>query len=183
MQDADLYKRRIEQKMDPETNIIYGRVHYSKFNSDENVFPPVRKSNPPFSAQYPITATSIASSDVGHISEFSDFEHHIPDKEEVHPLTRKVSMYIGLTNPINDKIVDPDEPPDPLDGSTDFLPLRPHVIFRLISRTEDNPLFVNDDLELFRDKLPVLQAYVEKFDKRNVLELDAYWAPSVILKV
>jgi hypothetical protein len=43
-------------------------------------------------------------------------------------------------------------------------------------------MFVSEDLEQFRNKLPALQAYIEKFDKRNVLELDAYWAPSVIYK-
>jgi hypothetical protein len=72
---------------------------------------------------------------------------------------------------------------DPLDGSRDFLPLSPSVIFRLITRTEDAPLLVNDDLEKFRMHLPDLQAYIEKFDKRKVLELDAYWAPSTLFRV
>lgn len=164
MQDADLYKRRIEQKLDPETSIIYGRVHYSKFNADKNVFPSVdrNKNVPPM---------SVASSDVGNATDFSE--------------VASVDLYVGPTKEKNDKIIDPDQPEDddPMDGSRDFLPLPPNVIFRLITRTEDNPIFVNDDLELFRNKLSAMQSYVERFDKRKVLELDAYWAPSVILKV
>jgi len=165
MQDVDLYKRRIEQKYDPDTSQTYIRQHYSKFNTHEEVFPVYKNQH-----MFKYGKNSQSQSDVADISDFSD---------------SMASPRSGGPGGIKNvrRNFEIDEIEDPLDGSRDFIPLGPDILFRLITRTEDNPVLVNDDLEQFRYNLPALQAYVENFDKRKVLEIDAYWAPSVIFKV
>lgn len=170
MQDFDLYKRRIEQKYDPDTSETYIRQHYSKFDADQDVFPTHKTQHRNKGSKH-MNGMRSPVSDVGDISDFSDSITSPRSADGIaHGQREEYQSEMG-------------EEEDPLDGSRDFMALPSDVLFRLITRTEDNPVLVNDDLEQFRLNLPALQAYVETFDKRNVLELDAYWAPSVIYRV
>jgi hypothetical protein len=72
MQDADLYKRRIEQKYDAETSTIYGRAQYSKFNPDENVFPAFDKPSSTVSMQ----SSEAASVTLKLSTHKRDFQEH-----------------------------------------------------------------------------------------------------------
>jgi len=72
---------------------------------------------------------------------------------------------------------------EPGDDAPDFEPLPPHIIKRLVTRPEDWPQNVTKDMAQYREFMPLLQAFVDSFDRRRVLEINAYWQPSILYKV
>jgi len=73
--------------------------------------------------------------------------------------------------------------PEQAEADKDFPPLTPQVIFRLISRPEDTPFAVWDELELYSSKWPTFQTFIDKFEPLKVLELDGTQTPSALLRV
>jgi len=144
MQDFDLFKRRTEQKVDPDTGIVYIRDHYSKLQL-ENLRPIMSDHS-----------TYFATADSA------------PSAKSLPSAVESVASVITMVSEHN------------YDSAQDFPHLSREIRFRLVTRTEDNPTQVNVSLQKWRENLDFVQHYVDAIDKRNVLQLNAYWAPSFL---
>ncbi|ODN01251.1 Adenylate kinase 9, partial [Orchesella cincta] len=165
MQDKDLYKRRITQKFDPETGKVYAQQQYTKVVPDEYIFD--RHYPEPFTDNPRERGFSV--SDQGDVS-ISDLA-----------LTEELSDTENETESRNTRESTPEQDKSNL-NELDFPQLPPEVLGRLFYRTEDFNIIVNDDLESFRYNFQDLQQYVQNFNKRKVLEVDAYWSPNVLFR-
>lgn len=181
MQDKDLYKRRVNQKFDPETGKVYIKQQYAKFDPDELVLhrhvhrhsttneqtqeQQIRQSQDKMRQS---TGTFATSQDNPVTEEASDTERRTGTG-----VNTKGMMSRGSTPEHGELLM----------NEVDFPKLNPDVLERLFYRTEDFNVIVSDDLESFRYNFQDLQEYVNGFDKRKVVELDSYWAPTVIFNV
>lgn len=181
MHDKDLYKRRMNQKLDPDTGRLHIKQQYSKYDPDEAVL----------FRHYHRKSDSIAVSEVGVSGRLqtgtsdqqkqnrqSVVSSENPVTEEQSDTERRATFD---TDARNSRSSTP-EGGNLLVDELDFPKLPQEVLERLFYRTEDFNIIVSDDLDSFRFNIGELQDYVSKFDKRKVLEVDAYWAPTVIFR-
>ncbi|CAG7831407.1 unnamed protein product [Allacma fusca] len=155
MQDKDLFKRRVEQKLDPVTMMIYTKKHYIR----TSLVPPelVEKGSIPNGEL--LDPSNSLNTTVQTVSVTTISSTGLHDRDKV----------------IDQRLVLEQE-------ERDFLPLAPEVVGRLISRLEDHPVPVRRDFAKFNAAIPVLQAYINSIDRTHVFELDAYFSPRVMMK-
>jgi len=64
-----------------------------------------------------------------------------------------------------------------------FKPLEDRILGRLLSRLEDRPLRIKKEFEDYRAAVPWFQAFIDTYDSRKVLQLNAYELPPTMFKV